>query len=150
MTEALIFTDISEEQISILEETHDADAIQEKLAEFLGNPSTDALSEAQRDVLLDLFMYNYAFCKESYFDARQTSVFLAIINRILEADFATNTESVASSFGSFKKLLLLHSVERSPHSIAVFSPDQAAAVMDYVMNSYYRHFNLYKYCSDEK
>ena len=145
MTDALEFTDLSAEQIETLESIHEAKDAKETLAEFLGNPTDDVLNEAQRDVLLDMHMYNLAFCKDLAFDSRKTSVFFAIVNRVLEVDLVTNAQPVSASFAAFKRLLLQHAVERSPHSVGVFSEKDVAAMVQYMMNGYYRHFNLYKY-----
>ena len=145
MTDTLVFTDVSAEQVAALGEIREAGDAKAKLAEFLGNPTDDVLSAEQRDALLDMHMYNYAFCQERSFGAKQTSVFFAVVNRVLEADFATNTEAFDVSVGRFRRLLLQHAVERSPVSVGVFSAEDVSAIVDHVTNSYYRHFNLYKY-----
>ena len=145
MTDALEFTDLSAEQIETLDSIHEAKDAKETLAEFLGNPTDDVLNEAQRDVLLDMHMYNLAFCKDLTFGSRKTATFFAIVNRILEVDLVTNAQPVSASFAAFKRLVLQHAVERSPHSVGVFSEKDVAAMVEYMMNGYYRHFNLYKY-----
>lgn len=85
-----------------------------QLQEYLGNPTDDVLSAEQRDILLDMHLYNLAFCKERGFSADKTSVFFAIVKRVLELDFATNDEAIGASFARFKKMVLQHAVQRSP------------------------------------
>ena len=61
-----------------------------------------------------MHLYNLAFCKERGFSADKTSVFFAIVKRVLELDFATNDEAIGASFARFKKMVLQHAVQRSP------------------------------------
>ena len=35
--------------------------------------------------------------------------------------------------------------QRPPHSIELFAPDQVRLVTEYTVNSYFRHFKMYKY-----
>merc|ERR1711869_181075 len=44
-----------------------------------------------------------------------------------------------------KSMLLRHSVTRPPYSVAVFSANDLKVIMDYVLNTFFRHFNLYQY-----
>merc|ERR1712196_218655 len=39
----------------------------------------------------------------------------------------------------------MHSVEHPPYSIAIFSPNDLKAIMDYATDTYYRHYHLYSY-----
>ena len=94
-----------------------------RLEEYLGNPTDDVLSAEQREILLDMHLYNLAFCKECGFSAEKTSVFFAVVKRVLELDFATNDESIATSFARFKTMVLQHAVQRSP--VRCVSPDLA-------------------------
>ncbi|POM81723.1 Hypothetical protein PHPALM_273 [Phytophthora palmivora] len=63
----------------------------------------------------------------------------------MKRDFvADSTTDFKSSFAFFQALLLTHSVNRSPKSVGIFSREEVAAIVDYITNSYYRHFQLYK------
>ncbi|KAG1693992.1 hypothetical protein DVH05_022010 [Phytophthora capsici] len=63
------------------------------------------------------------------------------MKRDFEHDSTTNLKT---SFEFFQAILLTHSVNRSPKSVDIFSREEVAAIVDYVTNSYYRHFQLYK------
>lgn len=83
----------------------------------------------------------------------------------MERDFAAGSSTtMRDSYARFEALLLAHSVDRSPKrcvsescacvdrptdpsyaaSVMVFSPEQAAAIVDFVTHTYFRHFELYK------
>jgi len=55
-----------------------------------------------------------------------------------------------TSFEGFKELLLAHAVERSPHTVGIFSVDDVARIVEYMLNSYFRHYRLYKYIFTKK
>merc|ERR1719235_1701049 len=38
-----------------------------------------------------------------------------------------------------------HSVQRPPYTVGVFSPAEAAAITDYVAETFFRHFKMYQY-----
>ncbi|KAJ0394991.1 hypothetical protein P43SY_001262 [Pythium insidiosum] len=76
------------------------------------------------------------FCRQQHFNPRQTSVFLGIIQTLMEKDFARDSETgLEQSYSSFQSLLLAHSVDRSPRSVQVFQADQVAVIVDYVAHS---------------
>lgn len=50
-----------------------------------------------------------------------------------------------TSFKNFKELLLRHSVQRPPHSLAIFNLDDVKKINDFVLDNFYRHYSMYKY-----
>jgi hypothetical protein len=55
-----------------------------------------------------------------------------------------------TSFDEFKESLLRHAVERSPHTLGIFSVDDVSRIVEYMLNSYFRHYSLYKYIFTKK
>jgi hypothetical protein len=55
-----------------------------------------------------------------------------------------------SSFDEFKELVLAHAVERSPHTTGIFELDDVPKIVEYMLNSYFRHFGLYRYIFTKK
>ena len=53
--------------------------------------------------------------------------------------------SEQKSYEMFKELLLRHSVQRPPHSLAIFNLDDVKAINDHVQDSFYRFYNMYLY-----
>ena len=49
------------------------------------------------------------------------------------------------SFEVFKELLLRHAIHRPPHSLAIFNLDDVKAIDLYALDTFYRHFDMYKY-----
>ncbi|XP_072273120.1 cilia- and flagella-associated protein 119 [Pyxicephalus adspersus] len=57
----------------------------------------------------------------------------------------TSLGNVEETYQFFKELLLCHAIHRPPFSIALFTQQQILHISDYVMNTYFRHFKLYKF-----
>lgn len=140
------FSVISEKQIDLLERNSDANGVRALLIDFfkIGESHSDP---RKVEIATDFHFYNYAFCKESAFDALKTSTFLTLMNKLMLDDVAIicRHHTVKDSYDSFQKLLLRHSVERPPKSVGVFSEKDVSRIHDFVINSYFRHFLLYKY-----
>lgn len=129
----------------MLNEEHDPTACKRELSTLLGLDEAEINAE-QREIAVDHFFYAFAFSKERCFDAAKTSALLAILKTVLDKDIYScePTSTMQTSFALFKKLLLTHSVERPPHAVGVFSPEDVEAVTDFVLNAYFRHWRLYK------
>ena len=109
-------------------------------------PGAD-FSEEQLAIAADFHDFNYAFCQEQAFDVAKGSAFLSICKTIFAADTATNdpAKPVAASFAELQRLLLMHAVERPPKCVGVFSRADVEAIVEHMLNGYYRHWRLYKY-----
>jgi len=99
----------------------------------------------QETVLIDLYYYTLQFCRKSRFSSEQTSALFSIIKSIHEAAVETPFNNLPQCYKYMKDLILCHSVKRPPFGIELFSPDDAKVVSEYIVNSYFRHFKLYKF-----
>ncbi|XP_019676237.1 coiled-coil domain-containing protein 189 isoform X9 [Felis catus] len=101
-----------------LEKTTNTEEMREVLAELLGLGSPE---QSLRDaIILDLFSHALIFCRQQGFSLEQTSTACALLQD-------------------------LHKACRPPFSINLFREEQLLALADYVVNTYFRHFKLYKY-----
>ncbi|KAL8004211.1 putative flagellar C1a complex subunit C1a-32 [Plasmopara halstedii] len=65
--------------------------------------------------------------------------------KLMKCDFAIDSSTtLTESFEKFQSTLLTHSVNRSPNSVGIFCREEVDKIVDYVTDSYYRHFELYK------
>ena len=46
--------------------------------------------------------------------------------------------------------MALHSVQRPPYSIGMFSQAEAGRVLSWMLGSYYRQYKLYQYCFTDR
>lgn len=96
------------------------------------------------DIVLDFYQNNLNFCISSGFSVVKTSTFLNIMDYV----FITSIDSRLTNdtcFDLFKKLLLKHSIQRSPLSISIFNLDDVKGITDFVLKTLLRHLSLYQY-----
>ena len=53
--------------------------------------------------------------------------------------------SEEKAYNIFKELLLRHSVQRPPHSLAIFTLDDVKIINDHVQDTFFRFYNMYLY-----
>ncbi|XP_012325427.1 cilia- and flagella-associated protein 119 isoform X2 [Aotus nancymaae] len=126
-----------------LEKTTNAEEMREVLAELLelGRPE-----QSLRDAItLDLFCHMLIFCRQQGFSLEQTSAACAMLQDLHKACIATPLGNVEECYRYFNSVLFCHGVRRPPFSIDLFKEEQLLALEDYVVNTYFRHFKLYKY-----
>ncbi|XP_022382201.1 coiled-coil domain-containing protein 189 isoform X2 [Enhydra lutris kenyoni] len=126
-----------------LEKTANTEEMKEVLAELLGLSCPEqSLKEA---ITLDLFSHALIFCRQQGFSLEQTSTACALLQDLHKACVATPLGNVEECYRYFISVLFCHGVRRPPFSINLFREEQLLALADYVVNTYFRHFKLYKY-----
>ncbi|XP_012664329.2 coiled-coil domain-containing protein 189 [Otolemur garnettii] len=126
-----------------LEKTTNVEEMRKVLAELLelGCPE-----QSLRDAItLDLFAHALMFCRQQGFSLEQTSTACALLQDLHKACVATPLGNVEECYRYFTSVLFCHGVRRPPFSIDLFKEEQLLALADYVVNTYFRHFKLYKY-----
>ncbi|XP_051001303.1 cilia- and flagella-associated protein 119 [Acomys russatus] len=126
-----------------LEKAATVEEMREVLAELLelGYPE-----QSPRDaIILDLFSHALIFCRQQNFSLEQTSAACALLQDLHKACVATPLGNVEECYHYFTRVLFCHGVRRPPFSIDLFKEEQLLALADYVVNTYFRHFKLYKY-----
>ncbi|KAM7147421.1 cilia- and flagella-associated protein 119 isoform 2-T2 [Molossus nigricans] len=102
--------------------------------------------QSPRDAItLDLFSHVLIFCAQQGFSVEQTSTAYALLQDLHKACVATPLGNVEECYRYFTSVLFCHGVRRPPFSINLFKEEQLLALADYVVNTYFRHFKLYKY-----
>ncbi|KAM4829466.1 cilia- and flagella-associated protein 119 [Thomomys bottae] len=126
-----------------LEKTATVEEMREVLAELLGLGSSE---QSLRDAItLDLFTHALIFCRQRGFSLEQMSAACAMLQDLHKACVATPLGNVEECYRYFTSVLFCHGVRRPPFSIDLFKEEQLLALADYVVNTYFRHFKLYKY-----
>ncbi|XP_046843434.1 coiled-coil domain-containing protein 189-like [Xenia sp. Carnegie-2017] len=136
----LLWHDLDVQQLCVLKESTDK---LKTLAEMFSLKNyKDDLKSA---ILLDLYFYTIQFALKNGFNDEQTSGFFSMIKSVHEMAVETPYGNVDDVYDYFKELLLCHSLKRPPFSVELFSSNQVQAISDYVTNTYFKHFKLYKY-----
>ncbi|XP_060029069.1 cilia- and flagella-associated protein 119 isoform X2 [Erinaceus europaeus] len=116
-----------------LEKAVGTDEMREVLAKLLG---LDCPAENLREaIILDLFSHAVIFCRQQGFSLEQTSTVCAMLQDLHKACVATPLGNLEECYRYFTSVLFCHGVRE----------EQLLALADYVVNTYFRHFKLYKY-----
>jgi len=94
------------------------------------------------EILADMHYHNYSFCVSRDFSADKTSTLLSLMKSVFEEAISQRL-AVDDAFDVFKGALLKHSVDRPPWSVGIFTYEDIKAIMDYVHNTFFRHYRLY-------
>jgi hypothetical protein len=132
---------VLEADIERLERAGTKAEVKNILAELL---KVDQKEGFRYDILADMHYHNYAFCVSCQLAPVKTSCFLSIMKIVLEEAVAKRME-VEDAFQFFKSWLLKHGVERPPQSVGIFCFEEIKTIMEYVHNTFFRHYRLYMY-----
>ena len=122
----------------------ETETLQQALAEILG---LDVSQSSNKQALIELDMYTYAilFAKKKDLTHEQVSAFFTILKSVHLMCISTPFDNLQETFQYFKELLLRHSINRPPYSTSLFTIAQVRDITEYVLNTYFKHFKLYKY-----
>ncbi|XP_031572549.1 coiled-coil domain-containing protein 189-like [Actinia tenebrosa] len=144
----LCWVDLTLENVDEILKSKSADETQSILADIF--KIKDHKEELRSGILIDLYYYSIQFAKDNNFTKEQISAFFSIIKCIHEMAIDTPFGNVKPVFEYTKDLILCHSIKRPPFSIALFSTDQVKNITTYIVNTYFRHYKLYKYAFTPK
>lgn len=141
--EDLSYTDAS----SLLEST----ATKETICEALDKKLAAILSEGNYSnnkrpaILLDLFYYAVLFARKNSFNHEQLSSLFTILKLIHLHCISTPYDNMEEGFQLLEDLLARHSVHRPPYSVCLFKLHQAKLVSEYILQTYFKHYKMYKF-----
>ncbi|TPX59155.1 hypothetical protein PhCBS80983_g02658 [Powellomyces hirtus] len=101
-------------------------------------------------ILMDFYFYTLRFAKSTNLSPEQASVFFSIMKTTHERTAASPFLHLEKDYEVFKDTLLRHSVHRPPFSQKIFSLAEAKAIDEYAVNTYFRHYLMYKYAFTKK
>lgn len=142
----LYFSDITEANLKQAAEAETKADLRKLLKEFMKIDQPEGL---RAEILVDMHYHNYSFCMSKGFPPEKTSTFLSIMKILLE-DAIRERLTPEDAFSRFQDLLLKHSVERPPRSVGIFSFDDVTSLVEYVTNTFFRHYRLYMYAFSTK
>ncbi|MCI4384313.1 hypothetical protein PGIGA_G00037270 [Pangasianodon gigas] len=137
----LLWADLSYSDAEEITKTESIPQISRILCQALHIDAPDP----QRGILLELYTNIVLFCRQQKFSKEQTSVLLSIVKNVHQLNTETPLNNMDQCFTYCTELVLCHSVRRPPFSIDLFNSEQVTKIMKYLINTYMRHYLLYKY-----
>ena len=137
-----LWVDLQPEHLAALDAVQDEEGTRQVLASALRITPED--NPLRHEVLLEFFVNNVRFARENDFSVEKTSTLFSIMKRNHD-EMVEAFLPMEKSWEYFKALLLAHSVQRPPHSVGIFSLKEVQLITDFALNTYYRHFKLFRY-----
>lgn len=103
------------------------------------------LLDRRTEVLIDNYFYLFKFCVKNAFKNTQISALLSMLKRTHDLACDTAFGNIDETFEFFKNLLVNYSVHRPPFSLSLFNATQVDLIVNYMFNTYFKQFKLYKY-----
>lgn len=140
----LVWKDLSAQQLEAIRHPHPKKGLtgRDLLAKYVG--LKDYTNDPKEAVHLDLYVHTLQFGDELRFSEDKLSGLFSIVKTV-HLRSVTEALALERSFLLFKELLLAHSVQRPPYSIGLFTFAEMQRIMDWMLDSYYRHYKLYQY-----
>ncbi|XP_077056815.1 cilia- and flagella-associated protein 119 [Siphateles boraxobius] len=138
----LLWADLKHSDMEEIEKTNSIPEIERILCRAL---LVSDVPQPKQGVLLELYTNLVLFCREKKFNREQTSVLISIIKNVHLFNTETPLNNTDHCLTYCSELLLCHSVRRPPFSIDLFSSEQMTQILYYFINTYMRHYFLYKY-----
>lgn len=101
----------------------------------------------RKEIFLDLVLSTLAFCYREKFTLIKISTLISIVRAVHTAacELPGPPMKLDKAYSMFEDLVLKHSVERPPFSIAVFSFTDTKSINAHFVNTYFRHLKMYQY-----
>jgi len=144
----LLLTQQQVEELWGLEDAARRDRLQECLQ------ITDAAHNFRSEVIVDFHYYNLMHGQAICLSAFKTAVFVAIMAEVLASlprksptsDTHGEPYTCPDCFREYKRLILLHALDRPPEQVLVFVSSEVRLLTDFVNLTLMKHFHLYQYC----
>jgi len=141
--ELLVWTDLSADALDRLNMSQNSNDIKNFLAEiFMLDNYKDNLKNG---IIIDLYYYTLQYARDQGFSPMQTSAFFSIVKKLFEACIETPYGNLDQTFEYFKELIHVHSMYTPPAKLLLFSLNEVRNLTAYVINTFFRHFKMYKY-----
>jgi hypothetical protein len=95
-------------------------------------------------ILIDKYYFLIKFCAQNDFNKEQISALIFTLTKLHELMKSTAYGNLEQCYQYVKQMIILYSVHHPPFSLKLFSPEEAKLVLDYFVNTYLKHFKLYK------
>ncbi|KAL5266084.1 hypothetical protein ACHWQZ_G006662 [Mnemiopsis leidyi] len=142
-----VWSDLTTEHLDVIFSASTNENLMSVLADICKMEDTD---DVKNQILLEFYFHTIQFAKSKGMNYAQTSSLFTIMKLVHAMCISTPYNNNKTTFTYFKQLLVKHSLQRPPYSVGVFDVSQVQAITDYALNTYFRHFDMYKYAFTPK
>ena len=96
--------------------------------------------------ILQFTQNNLTFCKKNTLSEEKMTVVMEIFHYLMRQLIDQGELLLEDqAYENFKSLLLRHAVHRPPHALAILTLDEVKIIDLYAQDSFFRHFDMYKF-----
>eukprot|EP00366_Plasmodium_knowlesi_P003718 XP_002261215.1 hypothetical protein, conserved in Plasmodium species [Plasmodium knowlesi strain H] len=108
--------------------------------------STNVMRRKKMKKIVNDFFYNtLRYCISRDLSVVEISTYLSIMKYIFLKVVYGGRSHVVELFAEFKKVMLHHSINRSPSCVKIFSYTSLRVLIKYALNTFFRNFFFYKF-----
>ncbi|XP_011409536.1 PREDICTED: coiled-coil domain-containing protein 189-like [Amphimedon queenslandica] len=101
--------------------------------------------EMRIKITTDLFYNLILFCRKNKFSPEQLTALFTILKTLHLLCISTPYNNIEECHQLMKDFIIKHSVFRPPYSICLFSLHQVKLTTEYLLETYFKHYKMYKY-----
>lgn len=101
--------------------------------------------ERRIKITKDLFYNLVLFCRKNKFTPEQLTALFTIFKTLHLLCISTPYNNIDECYQLVKDFMVKHSVFRPPYSISLFTLHQVKLITDYILETYFKHFKMYKF-----
>lgn len=135
MTEILTWRHLSEADTRALRQPDEHGRIPRGAVAFAMGISQPC--DERKAIEVDLYVMALKFSLAVHMEDDQLSTLLSLVKVVHEESVASRL-TMEASFGFFKHYLLVHTVQRPPFSVGLYSVKLMSAIIDWMLETYYR------------
>jgi hypothetical protein len=104
----------------------------------------DVDDESHWQVIINYFEGSFDCARKAKFTHVKMGCFLEIMLYLMKQLLQQRLRE-EKGYAIFKELLLRHSVQRPPHSLAIFNLEDVKLINEHVQETFFRFYNMYLY-----
>ena len=101
--------------------------------------------EKRIKITTDLFYNLILFCRKNKFSPEQLTALFTILKTLHLLCISTPYNNIEDCHQLMKDFMIKHSVFRPPYSICLFNLHQVKLITEYLLETYFKHYKMYKY-----
>ncbi|XP_052826264.1 cilia- and flagella-associated protein 119 isoform X2 [Octopus bimaculoides] len=139
----VVWNDLNVEQSQALIDAPTLNDVRDILAEIFN--LTNYVEDLQEEILLHLYVYTVQYARDKEFSTKQLSAYFSIVKNVHEFCVENTFVRIDKTFDYFEEVLIRHCFLRPPYNMELFSISEARKIAYHLVDTYFRHFKLYKY-----
>lgn len=102
-------------------------------------------NEDRQNIIADMLYHVVQIAKKNRFTPEKCSILFALFRATHDFAKSSPHSTMKGTLEYFRSALERHHIQRPPWSEAIFTLEESSLILEYALETYFRHFKLYKY-----